>query len=625
MDFRVGPWLVQPGMGIISAGGRTCHITPKSMEVLACLAKRQGQVVSKKEIFREVWPETFVSDDALTRCIGELRRAFFDNARDPSIIRTVAKRGYAIAVPVDWDHGDAAERMPASGASLMERSRPDVGPVSRPRLRRSWIVAAGGLIAAFAVLLAIDARGLLNVLRAGGRRPAIRQIAVLPFTDLSGDPAQEYFAEGMTEQLITELSQIDSWKVISRTSVMRYKGTREPIRQIAQSLGADGIIEGSVLRSGGRVRITAQLIDASTDVHLWSGSFEREVSDVLLLQSRIARAIAAELGVAIGARARGRLSRTRKVVPEAYEAYLKGLHFFNRDQFARAASHFEEAARIDSGFALAHAYLYEADAMTSFRQDLPVSARALSAMKTALELDDNLAEAHADAGAVRFFWDWDWKSGEAEFRRAVELDPGSVHAISHYAICLHVLRRWSEAMQQYERALQLDPVSPRMNEFLLAFLVDTRRYDLALEQFRKTIELDSNSAGAYLLAGSAYEAMGKHAEATAAYLRADKLLGKSQDRLNALEAAARTGGVRAYWRKRLEQLQQDAVRVRVPPLDLAAHHARLGENEQALGLLEDAYRHRAPRLVWINARALWEPLRSDGRFQSLLRRMGFPE
>jgi TolB-like protein/DNA-binding winged helix-turn-helix (wHTH) protein/Tfp pilus assembly protein PilF len=628
MDFRLGPWLVQPGMSSITGEGHTRHITSKSMEVLVCLAKRQGHVAMKEEIFREVWPETFVSDDALTRCIGELRRALHDDAREPSIIRTVPKRGYLIAVPVVWEQGGepelkAAEPTPVPGGTELATPAVRTESVRRPWLRRSWPAVAGGVIVALAILLGSNAGWLLNEWRA--HRPPIQAIAVLPFTELSGDPEQEYFADGMTDQLITELAQLNSWKVISRTSMMRYKRTDEPIPQIAGRLGVDGVIEGSVLRSGGRVRITVQLIHAATDRHLWSGSFEREANDVLQLQNRVARAIAAELNIALRPRESARLKRTPKVVPEAYEAYLKGQHFFNRDQFQKAASHFQEATRIDPGFAVAHAFLYEADAMASFRQDQPVSARALAAMKTALALDDSLAEAHTDAGAVKFYWDWDWKAGEAEFRRAIELDPGSVDAVSHYALCLHVLRRWDAAMQEYGRTLQLDPVSPRMNQLMLKFLVDARRYDLAVEQFRKTIELDADGVAAYSAAGSAYEAMGKDAEAAAAYLKADNLSGKSPERLNALEAATRAGGVRGYWRQRLEQLQVDARRVRVPPLDLATHYVRAGDREQAIWLLEQAYHQRAPRLVWINASAVWEPLRSDGRFQSLLRRMGFPE
>jgi TolB-like protein/DNA-binding winged helix-turn-helix (wHTH) protein/Flp pilus assembly protein TadD len=628
MDFRVGLWLVRPGMNSLVCEGRACHVTPKSMEVLVCLAKRQGQVVAKDEIFREVWAETFVSDDALTRCIGELRRAFHDDAREPSIIRTVPKRGYLILAPVLWDQGDATPPLPGAAATAeacaIKAETPAAGTESSLWKHR-WILAGGGFILLLAILLVLNAGRIRRALLVRGGTSAIQSLAVLPLADLSGDPEQEYFADGMTEELITELAQINAWKVISRTSVMRYKGTKKLLPEIARDLAVDAIIEGTVLRSGGRVRVTAQLIDAATDLHLWSGSFERELSDVLSLQSGIARAIAAELRVTLSPQEHARLSRTRKVIPEAYDAYLKGWHFYNGDQYLKAASYFEQATSKDPSFALAHALLCEADAMVMFGQDQPLTDRALKAMQKARELDDNLAEVHTDIGDVRFYWDWDWTAGEAEFRRAVELDPGSVDAAHHYAGCLHVLGRWDEALQEYRRALRLDPVSPRMNVLLLTLFLDTHQYELAMEQFRKVIELDTNSGLAYSQAGKVFEALGRDAEAMAAYLKADSLYGKSAEQVRALENAAKTEGVRGYWKKHLEQLQERSKQTRVPPLDFASLYVRLGEKDAAMKMLEAAYRQRAPRLVWINARAVWDPLRPDPRFQSLLRRMRFPE
>ena len=348
------------------------------------------------------------------------------------------------------------------------------------------------------------------------------------------------------------------------------------------------------------------------------------MSEVLALQSGIARTIAAELQVSLSPGEHARLTRTPHVIPEAYEAYLKGWHFFNQDEFSKAAEYFEQSAAKDPEFALAHALLYEADAMMSFAQDQPLSERALNAMRKARDLDDTLAEVHTDIGDVKFYWEWEWTSGEAEFRRAVELDPGSVDAAHHYAMCLHALGRWDEALREYQRALQLDPVSPRMNAGLLALFVDTHGYESAIQQFRKVIELDPNRATAYTLAGSLYEALGKDGDAIAAYLKADRLSGRSAEHVEALGKAAGTAGLRGYWKMRLEQLREKARLSRVPPLEFALLYTRLGENDEAMKMLEAAYRQRAPRLVWIGAHAVWEPLRSDPRFQSLLRRMRFP-
>jgi len=263
--------------------------------------------------------------------------------------------------------------------------------------------------------------------------------------------------------------------------------------------------------------------------------------------------------------------------------------------------------------------------MAMYSQDQPLTDRALKAMQKARELDDNLAEVRTDIGDVRFYWDWDWTAGEAEFRRAVELDPGSADAAQHYASCLHVLRRWGEALREYRRTLRLDPVSPRMNLGLLGLFVDTHQYELAMEQFRKVIELDPNSGPAYLQAGKVYEALGRDAEAMAAYLKAGSLSGKGPEQVRALENAAKAEGVRGYWKMQLEQLRERSKQTRVPPLDFASLYVRLGEKNAAMKMLEAAYQQRAPRLVWINARAVWDPLRPDQRFKSLLRRMRFPE
>lgn len=610
----MGPWLVQPGTNrVVCDDGRARHVTPKTMEVLLCLAARQGRVVTKDEIFREVWAGTFVSDDALTRCIGELRRAFHDKVRAPAIIQTVAKRGYLLLPPVTWDQGGAAVRAEITAA-----------PKSSGQKRR-WVLAGGVFILLLGVLVSVNSGRPRPGWRPRGVPPAVQRIAVLPLTDLSGDPAQEYFADGMTEELITQLAQVNAWKVISRTSVLRYKGTKQPLRQIARDLAVDAVVEGTVLRSGGRVRVTAQLIDAATDLHLWSGSFERELSDVLTLQSGIARAIVDKLNVTLGPREHARLSRTQRVVPEAYEAYLQGSYFLNRDQFPKAASYFEQSAVKDSSFALAHALLYEAEAMMCFRRDQPLTDRALGALAKARELDDTLAEVRTDIGDVRFYWDWDWSAGEAEFRRALELDPGSSDAVQHYAGCLHVLARWEEALQAWRRALQLDPVSPTANLHLLSLFVNMHRYDLAMEQFQKVIDLDPNSSRAYAGIAPVYAALGREGEAAAAWLKADVLAGTSPGRVKALEAAAGAAGIRGYWRKRLDQLQEDATGPQVPPLDFASIYVRLGRKDEAMKFLEAAHRQRAPRLVWIKAGSVWDPLRSDPRFQDLLRRMRFPE
>jgi tetratricopeptide (TPR) repeat protein len=294
-----------------------------------------------------------------------------------------------------------------------------------------------------------------------------------------------------------------------------------------------------------------------------------------------------------------RLSRRRAVKPDAYDAYLKGWHVFNKGRFGDAAGFFDEAATKDPSYALAHAMLFEALSMIAFGQDAAVPERALSALRRASELDDSLAEVHTGRGDIEFWWNWNWAAGEREYRKAVELDPISVDSAHHLAMCLHVLRRWDEAEREYRRAVDLDPVSARINTGLLTMLVDARRFDAAVEQFRNAIKINPDHVGLYRQAIRMFEAMGRSEEAEAARATADRL-------------ASRRGG---------EPEHNKSPRL----LQLAAAALRVGDREAAMRALEAAYSQRQPQLAWLNARAEWHPLRSDQRFQTTLRKMNFPD
>jgi len=597
--------------------GIRMRLRDQSIEILSMLVERQGEVVTREEIRERLWPDgTIVEfEHSVNSAVNRLREALGDSPNNPHFIETLPRRGYRFL---------SRAEIVAKPAPIHERHlapdvpQPEITATARQSLRR---VVVATLV--FALITAVGVAGWKLMHRAGA--PPIRSIAVLPLVNLSHDDEQEYFADGMTEELITELAQIEAWKVISRTSVMRYKGSKKSLPEIARDLGVAAIIEGTVLRAGDRVRVTAQLIHAGTDTHLWSGSFNGELRDVLTLQRTIARAIAAELRVSATPGTRMPLSRQRPMVPEAYEEYLKGCYFLDRSAYSKAALHFGQATLKDPNFALAHALFAEADGMQTFGKDLPFSAKAGKAMETALALDDTLAEAHMNAGDDKFYGQWKWEEGAAEFRRAAELDPASVNTAAHYATCLHVLGRWDAALAEFKRALDLDPVSPRLNVTFLALLVDAHKYEQALEQFRKAVELDPNNRAAYAWAGLTYELRGQEGEATSVYIKADALAGESAEQIQSLTRAAQTGGLRGYWRKRLEMLQDRAKREPIPPYDFASLHVRTGENGRAMDMLEAAYRQHAPRLAWIRARAVWQRLRSEPRYQFLLRRMHFPE
>jgi TolB-like protein/DNA-binding winged helix-turn-helix (wHTH) protein/Tfp pilus assembly protein PilF len=639
--LRLSAWQVKPEMGSIACDGKLSHVSPKAMEVLLCLVRRQGQVVSKDEIFREVWAQTFVSDDALTQCIVELRRAFHDHAREPSIIQTIPKRGFVLLVPVIREEDDGQRAIgevldtreencehSAAGVSVHVSTGNPVEP-DHPiwqlssRGRRLLMIAAG--CACLAVILSVvGVQRWLARERAASPR-SIRSIAVLPLANLSGDPEQEYFADGMTEQLITELARARTCDVISRTSIMRYKGSKLPLRDIARELSVDGIVEGTVLRSGNRVRVTAQLINANTDRHIWSDSFERDISDVIALQAGIATAIAEQLNVTLSPLEQDRLQGQR-IVPEAYEAYLRGWYFFDRAQYVKAGSYFEQATVADPNFALGHAMLFESDSMASFIKDSPrLSERALKALQRARELDDSLAEVHDGIADVLLMDKWDWEGAGAEYRRAVELNPASVDAALHYIYWLHMQRRWSEAQEQINRALRIDPVSPTVNHQKLALLVDMHQWDAALEQYQRTIELDPGRGGAHWRAQMVFGALGREDERIAAFLKAEAANGATLQQQAELSAAAREAGFSACIKKRVAQLKQGGATEENQPTVFASFYVALGDLDSAFRLYQKAVREHRPHLLWINAHTSSDPMRSDPRFQTILREMHFPD
>ena len=341
------------------------------------------------------------------------------------------------------------------------------------------------------------------------------------------------------------------------------------------------------------------------------------------MASRIAQAIAADSRYQFSPRQ----ARTadRSVDPAAYEAYLHGWYFFDRVEFSKAASYFEEATVKDPKFALAHALLFEADAMATFVRDLPLSPRALRAMERARALDDTLAEVHDAAGDVAFFAQWNWATGEAEYRRAVELDPRSVDAARHYASCLHALTRWDAAVREFKRALELDPASLGLNSELLRLLINAHRYPEAVAQLQRTLELDPNQGAVYWVAGTLYEAMGKDAEAAAAYLDSEKRSGRDPRQIASLEKAIAERGMPGYWEAVFQRLQKEATERAVSPFERARVCVRAGRRSEALALLEDAFVRHNPHIPWIKAGASWDPLRSDPRFQALLRRLNLPQ
>jgi TolB-like protein/Tfp pilus assembly protein PilF/tRNA A-37 threonylcarbamoyl transferase component Bud32 len=497
------------------------------------------------------------------------------------------------------------------------------GPYKAVAVGAAVIVAALGV-----VLLGFNVGGWRERVFGRAGAPRIESLAVLPLENLMGDPKQEYFVDGMTEALIADLGQISSLRVISRTSVMRFKGTRPPggLPEIARQLNVDAVVEGSVLRGGDRVRITAQLIDARADRHLWAESYERDLRDILALQSEVAAAIANKIQGALAPQEQERLAHTPPVNPAAHEAYLKGT-YLNRgtnEQRRKAREYFEQAVSIDPGYAPAYAGLADYYWATP---ELPAGVAMPEAKQyalKALDLDPTLVRAHTALAAVRFYGDWDWAAAEKEFKHALELNPSDAEAHRMYSIYSSALGRGEEALAEIRRAQQLDPLSNLTQITAGWTFYYARQYDRAVEQCRRVLGSDPNSDGGYDCLGSAYLAKGLYEEAIAASERTVSLSGSDPARVVGLARAYALAGRKAEAHKVLQELRQLSKGAYLPPCYFAAVHVALGENEQAFTWLEKAYRERDTYLTWLKVDEALDPLRPDPRFHELLSRVGLP-
>jgi TolB-like protein/Tfp pilus assembly protein PilF len=461
--------------------------------------------------------------------------------------------------------------------------------------------------------------------------PNVKSIAVLPLENLSGDPEQEYFADGMTEALVTDLGKISSLRVISRTSVMRYKRTKKPLPEIARELNIDAAVEGTVLRSGDKVRITANLLDARNDRHLWAETYEGDLRDILVLQGTAARAIAEEIKVKLAPQERIALAYARPINPEAHDAYLRGRYQWERrteDSLAKAIEYFQHAIQIDPRNAAAYTGL--ADSYTvlgdnGFRWPAEVFPQAKAAAIKALEINPSLAEAHTSLAAVMKAYEWDWQGAEKEFRRAIELNPNYSTAHQFYGELLECEGRFDEAVTELKRARELDPFAPRIHAILAWVLYLARRYEEGLAEIQKGLEVDPYHAALFVVRGWIYLQKGMYAEAMADYQQAERLLpGPHYPRLGLARSYA-ASGKKAEARKVLDELSALSKRQYVMPSLMAAAYAELGDKEKTFLWLDKAYEGRDAWLgLTVKSEPAFDPLRDRPRFQELVARMNFP-
>jgi TolB-like protein/Flp pilus assembly protein TadD len=480
----------------------------------------------------------------------------------------------------------------------------------------------------FAVLLVIASFAIWKLYSWKHASPLIRSLAVLPLESLSSDTSQDYFADGMTDELISDLGQISALRVISRTSVMVYKHARKPLPQIARELDVDAVVEGTVLRSGDQVRITAQLIEAATDKHLWSQSYEGQLRDTLALQNQVARAIADQIRINLNSQEQAALKNVRVVNPQAYESYLKGRYFWNKrtaNGLKVALAYFNQAIDEDPAYAqpysgLADTYALLGDwqyAVMTPKEALP---KAKAAASKALELDSALGEAHNSLAFCLDGFDWDFPSAGKEFRRAIELNPGYATAHHWYAWHLSLLGRYDEAIVEMKKAENLDPLSLIINADLAELLLLAHSYDESVRQSQKTIEMDPNFALAHNQLGQAYLQKQMRDEAIAELQKAVQLSAGSPTCLANLARAYAASGKMDDAAKLLSDLKKRSNPGYSHASEIAVIYAALGDRNQAMTWLETGYEERFNPGVLL--RPGFDPLRSDPRFQELVRRIG---
>ena len=633
---RFGTYEVSLQSGEVRKAGLRIRVQQQPMKLLEILLEHPGKVVTREELRSRVWPsESFGDfDQALNIAIGKLRTALGDSAESPRFIETLPKRGYRFIADVSVvdtnvhpkTQEPVAGDLPATDPRLtIQDAELAVAPKRRPGPTR-WVIGALALVT-------IISLAILSVwlFRSGAPVPTgIRSIAVLPLENLSGDASQNYFADGMTDELITDLAQISALRVISRTSVMVYKGARKPLPQIARELNVDAVVEGTVLRSGDQVRITAQLIEASTDKHLWSQSYEGELRDTLALQNRVASAIADQIRINLTPQEQAALKNVKVVNPEAYESYLKGRYFWNKrtpDGLKVALAYFKEAIEEDPKYAQAYSGLADTYALLGDWQYAVMTPKeafpdAKSAALKALELDSGLGEAHNSLAFVLDGFDWDFDAAGKEFRRAIELNPGYATAHHWYAWHLSLLGRFDEAIAEMKKAQNLDPLSLIINADLAELLVLAHHYDESIAQSRKTIEMDPNFALAHNQLAQAYLQKHIYDQAVIELKKAVQLSGDSPTCIANLARAYVASGKRSEAEKLLGDLKKRSSAAYSNAPEIAIVYVSLGDSDQAMNWLEKGYEERFNPGVLL--RPGFDPLRSDSRFQNLLRRIGLP-
>jgi len=614
--------------------GEVVRLERLPLELLFLLAERRGLLVTRDEILDQIWGKNvFVdADNGINTAVRKIRQALKETPEKPRFVQTVPGKGYRFA-GAEVGAGELAQETtdPIIPLQPERDARGAMGSVFK-HPGRGWWFGIGCLL----VLV-----GFVGIRTWMGRKampnPGRTMLVVLPFENLSGDPTEEYFADGMTEEMITELGSLDPQHlaVIARTSSMQYKGAHKNMAQIAGELGVNYLLEGSVRRQADRVRITAQLIQASDQTHIWAASFDREQTDILRVQSEVALAIAGKIELSLPHQVRARLEREHTLDPKANEAYMLGLQADNqrtREAAERAIEEFQRATAIDPNYAQAYVALARAYSLASVTRVLPERDSMPEARRAALRaiaLDDSLAGGHAVLAFVKAHYEYDWEGARREYLRALELNPNDGYAHLFYSNSyLSPLGRHEEAIAEMKKAIAIDPLSAPMQSFQIRTYMWARRYDDGIRQFKKADQMFPGFVLNHERVAHLYASIGKFDEAISEETKARLLSGEDPKAALAKESELRSAwmaeGAQGYWKKQLEfaRLPENPPEAYVSTYGMAILYARLGFNERAFEWLDKAYEERNLALTEIGIEPALDPLRSDRRFADLLRRVG---
>ncbi len=626
--YQFGDFRLDCGRFELTRKGRSLSLERKPLELLILLAERKGQLVTRTEIAERLWePEVFVdTEHGINTAIRKIRQTLRDDSNEPSFVQTVMGKGYRFVAEVavqgdvveESSRSDVSDGLPKSQTTAVKAApiAPMVVLSKAAGNRWRWLVWAVPSLLVVAVTLGLAMRFWHR--RAAAMAP-ILSLAVLPLDNLSGDPGQEYFADGMTDELTTMLAKNSTLRIVSRTSVMQYKGVHRPVREIARELGVDGILEGSVSRSGDKVHMTIQLIEAPSDTHEWAESYDRALKDVASLPWEAAVTIAKKLNSS-----NSQSGPAPYVSPEAHDAYLRGLYLWFTADNEKSGAYFKRATELQPDYAqgwsgLANYYLAGAVEGELNPQDAlgPGDAAALKA----IALDDSLPEAHLSMAAAYFFNRWDWARAEAEIARAIALNPKFVEAYHLHAKMLAALDRHQEAIAAQQKAMEFDPFE---RPWAMALsLSEARQYDAAIKDLQQRLEGDTQNQSLHWMLCEVYRRKGMLKEAAQEWETASLLSGDKES-TDSVRRNFDKGGYRAVLSWQLTNLKRKSAKHYVSPVNFALQYAQLGQREETLALLERGYREHSPWLLSIQNDPAYDFLHSDERYRAIIQKIGLP-